>query len=69
VAPTGPAALAGIKVGDRLTKLGAATPATTDDLRAALRTLKPGDVTPVEVVRDGQAVVLSVKVGSTPAKE
>ena len=32
----GPAGLAGLKVGDRLAKLGMTAPATTDDLRAAL---------------------------------
>ncbi|HVS38769.1 MAG TPA: PDZ domain-containing protein [Gemmataceae bacterium] len=69
VAPGGPAAAAGLKVGDRLTKLGATTPATTDDLRTAMQGLKPGDVVQVDVVREGQGVVLSVKVGSAPAKE
>ena len=69
VAPGGPAALAGIKVGDRVAKLGMIVPATTDDLRTSLAALKPGDVASVEVVRDGQTLSLSVKVGSPPAKE
>ncbi len=66
VAPAGPAAAAGVKIGDRLTRLGATMPATTDDLRTALQALKPGDVATMDVVRDGQMLVLSVKVGSPP---
>ncbi len=69
VAADGPAALAGLKVGDRLTKLGMTLPATTDDLRAAMRGLKPGDAVAVDVVRDGQMLTVSVKVGSPPGKK
>jgi hypothetical protein len=69
VAPSGPAAAAGLKVGDRLTKLGMTMPATTDDLRAAMQGLKPGEVVLADVVRDGQALTLSMKVGSAPGKD
>ena len=69
VAPRGPAALAGVKVGDRLVKLGTVVPATTDDLRTALQALQPGDRVPLDVERDGRPLTLSVTVGAQPAKE
>jgi hypothetical protein len=69
VASDGPAARAGVKVGDHVVKLGTTLPATTDDLRTALQTLKPGDKAPLDVLRDGQPVSLSLTVGSLPAKD
>ncbi len=69
VAPGGPAAAAGVKVGDRLAKLGATMPATTDDLRRALQALKPGDKISVDVLREGAPVTLELAVGAPPGKQ
>ncbi len=65
----GPADSAGVKVGDRLVRLGTTTPVTTDDLRTAMQALKPGDVISVDVMRDGKILTLSLKAGSPPGEE
>jgi hypothetical protein len=67
LAPQGPAAKAGLKVGDVLTKVGDQKIASTDDLRAAMQKLKPGQRVQIEVLRDERRVVITVEVGKRPA--
>ena len=67
LAPQGPAAKAGLKVGDVLNKVGDKKIASADDLFKLLPMLKPGDRIRVEVLRDERAVVVTIEVGQRPA--
>ena len=63
VAPGSPAAAAGIRTGDVLTKIGPESIDAVEDVYAAVRAVDPGDRVNVVVQRGGDAVTLPVTVG------
>jgi hypothetical protein len=67
LAPQGPAVKAGLKVGDVLIKVGDTKITSAEDMFKAVQKLKPGDRVQVEVLRNQQAVVVTVEVGTRPA--
>jgi dienelactone hydrolase len=69
LAPQGPAATAGLKVGDVLTKVGDRKIASADDLGQAMETLKPGMRIRVEVLRDDRTMTVTIEVGKRPAPQ
>ncbi|MFG1924942.1 S1C family serine protease [Cryptosporangium sp. NPDC048952] len=58
-----PAATAGIRTGDVITKIGAKSVEDVEDVYAAVRAVKVGDRVDVVVQRGGDAVTVSVRVG------
>jgi S1-C subfamily serine protease len=60
VAANGPAARAGIVEGDVITKVGDRPIAGADELVVAVRERNPGDTVPVEMVREGRPLTVSV---------
>ncbi|MEC3979720.1 S1C family serine protease [Amycolatopsis sp. H20-H5] len=64
VAPTGPAASAGIKEGDVITKIAGRTVRDSAELTVAVRGHDVGEVVPVQLVRDGALLVVDVTLGS-----
>jgi S1-C subfamily serine protease len=64
VAPGGPAANAGIKEGDVITKLGGRLVRNAAELTVAVRDHNPGEVVPVQLVRDGRLLTVDVTLGS-----
>jgi serine protease DegQ len=66
VAPGGPADQAGIKVGDVITSIAGQPITSAEDLLAALRKHKPGDVVDVVIDRNGTTKTVSVTLGSPP---
>ena len=65
----GPAADAGIKNGDVITKIGNATIGNYADLMAQILTHSPGETVPVTVSSGGQTKTVQVTLGSTVDKE
>ena len=61
VSPDGPAADAGIEVGDIIVEVGGQRTAGADAVIAAVRTRQPGDSVPVTVERDGSRKTFTVK--------
>ncbi len=59
----GPAAAAGIEVGDEVVAVGEQSVSTFDDLRAALADLGPGDEVLVTVERSGEEITRPVVIG------
>ena len=57
----GPAAAAGIVEGDVIVKVGSRTIAGADELLVAVREHNPGEVVPVELVREGRPLTVQVK--------
>lgn len=64
VAPGGPAAGAGIKEGDVITKVGDHVVRDSAELTVAVRSHDPGQVVPVQLARDGALLVVDVTLGS-----
>lgn len=64
----GPAAIAGIKKGDVIVKIGDVPVTNQVDLRNSMMKYAPGTTVPVDVVRDGAHKSISVKL-STPPKQ
>ena len=64
VTANGPAAAAGIVEGDVIIKVGDRPIAGADELVVAVRERKPGDTVPVELVREGRPLTLSVVLAS-----
>ena len=62
-----PAATAGIKDGDIITKVGDKAIDAEHPLDAVLSQFSPGQTVPVEVLRDGKTVTLTVTLGTRPA--
>jgi putative serine protease PepD len=58
----GPAASAGMKVGDLIVSVNNKSVVTTDDLATVLADVKPGTTIPVVVNRNGKRLTLDVKV-------
>ena len=63
----GPADRAGIKENDVVVKVGNRTVADADEFVVAVRQLKIGQDAPIEVIRDGRPVTLTVNPGSDDA--
>ncbi len=61
-----PAAAAGIKDGDIITKVGDKVIDEEHPLDAALSQFSPGDAITVDVLRDGQTITLNVTLGTRP---
>ena len=64
----GPAALAGIKGGDLLVRMGKVTLNNIYDFVFALRTYAPGDTVDVEYVREGKHELANVVLKTPPMK-
>ena len=62
----GPAAKAGLRAGDRITKVGGQAVKTADDVAERIATRKPGDVVEVVVQRDGDSETMKVTLGTQP---
>jgi S1-C subfamily serine protease len=63
----GPAAKAGIQMGDIITKVGNEDMREAEDLLAAIRGKKPGDKVDVTIDRKGKTLVLTVTLEERPA--
>jgi S1-C subfamily serine protease len=61
VNPGGPAEKAGVKENDILLKVGSRTVSDVDELTVAVRQLTVGQDAPIEVLRDGKHVTLTIK--------
>jgi putative serine protease PepD len=68
VSSGGPAADAGLRAGDVITKLGSTTIKGSNDLVAAIATHKPGDKVTVTVRRGSDTTDLTVTVGTQPTQ-
>jgi 2-alkenal reductase len=66
VEPGGPAARAGLRSGDIVTKVNGKPIGPGQSLRALLLEYKPGDVVTLEVLRDGEQLSLDVTLGTRP---
>jgi S1-C subfamily serine protease len=64
VASGGPAANAGIKEGDIITKVGGRLVRNAAELTVAVRDHSPGEVVPVQLVRDKRLLTVDVTLGS-----
>ena len=64
VAPGGPAANAGIKEGDVITKIGGRLVRDSAEMTVAVRAHDVGEVVPVQLVRDGASFVVDVTLAS-----
>ncbi|WP_309112638.1 trypsin-like peptidase domain-containing protein [Saccharothrix sp.] len=60
----GPAAAAGVAVGDVIVRMGQDEVGSVEDLLGALRRTEPGEQVGVEVVRDGQRRELTVEIAA-----
>ena len=67
VAAGGPAASAGIRPGDVITKISGQPIRTEGDLAVAMIKAAPGDRVEVEIYRDGKASTVTVTLGTPPA--
>jgi len=63
-----PAGIAGIEEGDVIVRFNAKPVASPDELRDAVRDVKPGQEARVELMRDGKAKTLTVTVGDRPER-
>jgi YidC/Oxa1 family membrane protein insertase len=66
VGPGTPAARAGLKAGDVITKVGGAATPDAESLRTALAATKPGRAVTIDVVRDGGPVAVEVRLDRRP---
>jgi serine protease Do len=66
VVPNGPAASAGMKAGDVITKVGTQAIKGTSELRSAVRSHNVGETLDITLIRNGKEMVLPVKIGAVP---
>jgi S1-C subfamily serine protease len=66
VVPHGPAAQAGLRVGDELVRIGGRRPASQLDAIRAIADLRPGTIVRMEVRRNSRAEVILVRLGARP---
>ncbi len=64
--PEGPAAKAGVLIGDVLVSLGGRAVADTDDIQGALETRAVGEPIEAALVRGGAGQSLTITVGERP---
>jgi S1-C subfamily serine protease len=69
VEPDGPAAKAGVLVGDILVSLGGAAVADTDDVQTALESSGVGKVIEAELLRGGEPKRIAITVGERPRRD
>jgi dienelactone hydrolase len=69
VAPLGPAATAGLRAGDAVTKVGRTSVASAPEVRRILKGRDAGDKVVVEVRRDGNTVILPLTLGALPGAD
>ena len=69
LAPEGPAASAGMLLGDILVTLGGAAVADTDDIQSALEARGVGQKVDVAILRGGEAKTVTITVGERPRRE
>lgn len=67
--PDGPAARAGVLIGDILVALGGKPVSDTDDIQAVLSGESVGKPVAARIVRGGQAIELNITVGERPRRE
>jgi serine protease DegQ len=67
IRPDGPAALAGILVGDILTQVGESPIKDTASMLTEVAKVKPGVQTVVKILRNGQEMNLNVTIGTRPS--
>lgn len=67
VSANGPAARAGVRQGDVITKVGATTITSANDLLTAIATRKPGDTISLMLNRNGSTVTVQLTLGELPA--
>jgi putative serine protease PepD len=67
IVPGSPAAQAGLRQGDVVTKIAGAGIDSADELREAVESRKPGDSLELTVTRDGDTRTVTVKLGTRPA--
>jgi S1-C subfamily serine protease len=68
VEPGGPAAKAGVMIGDIFVKLGGTAVAETEDLQAALESKAPGSAVEAEILRGGDSKRITITVGERPRR-
>jgi putative serine protease PepD len=66
VAPGGPAAKAGLRTGDVITKINGEPATSNVQLQELTVTKKPGDTVPVEYWRDGQSATATITLAAQP---
>jgi putative serine protease PepD len=67
IRPNTPAAKAGLKTGDVVTKFDGMTVTTSDELARAISAHKPGDTVSVTYVRDGESHTVTLTLANRPA--
>jgi Do/DeqQ family serine protease len=66
--PNGPAARAGVRRGDILVAASGRPIESSDDIRNRLARLKPGDRVPLQIVREGRRLEMTLTLGEPPAQ-
>ncbi len=66
VVPGGPAAHAGLRQGDVITKVDGAAATSNVQLQELTLTKKPGDTVPVDYTRDGKSATATITLGTQP---
>lgn len=66
--PEGPAAKAGVFIGDILVSVGGTGTGDTDDIQSALETRKVGQPVEVAILRGGTAKTVSIVIGERPRR-
>jgi len=69
ISPNGPAAVAGLKLNDVLTKINGKTLTTIVDLQTAIASSKPGQKLTIEVIRDNKSLTLIAEASERPDSE